>query len=300
MNLPLMLPLASLIEWMGIPELASEHGAMIDHMLNAVHYFMLILFVGWTAFFFYVIWRFRRKKQPQAKYHGIRSHFSTHLEIGVVIVEVMLLIGFAFPLWANRVQEFPTGGNPVVVRATGWQFGWTFQYPGQDMNFGPRSETMVTPTNNIGLDWREESARDDIVVSRTMVVPVNRPVIIQLTSLDVIHNFALPNMRIASDAIPGSEIPMWFTPTKTGVYDVVCGQLCGSGHYAMQGVLEVVTAEEYEEWVKAGSETALKTNTDTYETAVEEGTLPVDKPKKGDKSHGDQVKKGGDHQETAH
>ncbi len=281
-------PLANLVQWMGLPELASEHGAMIDHMLNAVHWFMLVLFVGWTAFFVYVLWRFRQKRQPKADYHGIKSHFSTHLEIGVVLVEVMLLIGFAFPLWAKRVNEFPVDGNPVLLRATGWQFGWTFHYPGNDMTFGPRSETMLTGgVGDIGLDWRDDTARDDIVVRQTMTVPVNRPVIIQLGSLDVIHNLAFPNMRIAQDAIPGGEIPMWFTPTKTGTYDIVCGQLCGGGHYAMQGFIEVVSGDEYATWVKSQSDTALATNTETYNKAVEENTLPVDKPKKGkDDGHG--------------
>jgi len=276
------MPLANLVQWMGLPELASEHGAMIDHMLNAVHWFMLILFIGWTAFFFYVLWRFRRRRNPKADYHGIKSHFSTHLEIGVVIVEVLLLIGFAFPLWAQRVNDFPLDeGNPVVVRATGWQFGWTFHYPGSDMQFGPRSEKMLTGgAGDIGLDWRDETARDDVIVQRTVTLPVNQPAIIQLSSLDVIHNLALPNMRIAQDAIPGSEIPMWFTPTKTGQFDIVCGQLCGSGHYAMQGVVEVLDGGEYADWIKQQSETALKQNNAKYEKALEEGTLPVDEEEK--------------------
>jgi cytochrome c oxidase subunit 2 len=81
-------------------------------------------------------------------------------------------------------------------------------------------------------------------------VPVNRPVIIELSSKDVIHNFCLPHMRVAQDAIPGQIIPMWFKPIKTGTYEVVCGQLCGLGHYSMKGALVVDTPEDYQAWLK--------------------------------------------------
>jgi len=252
-----LLPLANIVQWMGLPELASEHGAMIDHMLNAVHWFMMALFVFWTGFFFYVIFRFRSKKHPKADYHGMRSHFSTHLEFGVVIVEVVLLLGFAFPLWAKRVNAFPVDGRPIQVRATGYQFGWNFHYAGVDRQFGPRSKEMLSGLGDIGLDVREEEAKDDVTVPNLLRVPINRPVIVQLGSLDVIHNLGLLNMRVSQDAIPGQEIPLWFTPTKTGEYEIICGQLCGSGHYSMRAILEVMPAEEYDAWLTQASADAI-------------------------------------------
>ena len=90
---------------------------------------------------------------------------------------------------------------------------------------------------------------------------VDRPVIIELSSKDVIHNFALPHMRMAQDAIPGQVIPMWFKPIKTGNYEVICGQLCGLGHYSMKGMLVVDNPAEYQAWLKeraelSGSQTA--------------------------------------------
>ena len=81
-------------------------------------------------------------------------------------------------------------------------------------------------------------------------VPVDRNVIIDVSSKDVIHNFCLPDMRIAQDAIPGQVIPMWFRPIKTGTFEVVCGQLCGLGHYSMKGTLVVDTPEDYQAWLK--------------------------------------------------
>jgi cytochrome c oxidase subunit 2 len=87
-------------------------------------------------------------------------------------------------------------------------------------------------------------------------VPVDRPVIIELSSRDVIHDFFLTDMRIAADAIPGSQIPMWFTPIKTGTYEVICGQLCGLGHYGMKGTLVVDTPADYQAWLKERAELA--------------------------------------------
>ena len=97
---------------------------------------------------------------------------------------------------------------------------------------------------------------DDIVTAGELHVPVNRPVIAELSSKDVIHDFFLPSMRIGGDAIPGSLIPVWFTPIKTGTYEVICAQLCGLGHYGMKGTLVVDTPQDYEAWLKERAELA--------------------------------------------
>jgi cytochrome c oxidase subunit 2 len=115
---------------------------------------------------------------------------------------------------------------------------------------------LVTSSNPIGLDPNDPASKDDLVTFGELHVPVDRPVIIELSSKDVIHNFCLPHMRIAADAIPGSLIPMWFTPIKAGTYEVICGQLCGLGHYGMKGTLVVDTPADYEAWLKERAELA--------------------------------------------
>jgi cytochrome c oxidase subunit 2 len=137
-----------------------------------------------------------------------------------------------------------------VVHAVGQQFNWNFHLPGPDGQFGRRDVGLVTNSNPLGLDSADAAAKDDIVVLGELHVPVDRPVIIELSSKDVIHNFALPHMRSAQDAIPGQIIPMWFKPIKTGSYEVVCGQLCGLGHYSMKGMLVVDEPAEYQAWLK--------------------------------------------------
>ena len=242
--------LASLNSFLGQPPNASEHGFQIDHILEFSHWFMAALFIGWTAYFIFVLFRFRMRHHPVADHQGVRSGISTHREFSVVLIEAVLLIGFAIPLWAKRVNQFPEAKDAILVHAVGQQFNWTFHLPGPDGQFGRRDVYLVSNTNPLGLDQNDPASRDDIVVGGELHVPVDRSVIIELSSKDVIHNFALPAMRIAQDAIPGSIIPMWFKPIKTGTYEVICGQLCGLGHYSMKGTLVVDSPADYQAWLK--------------------------------------------------
>jgi len=233
---------------LGLPEVASEHGLVVDHMLEMLTWFMLILGIGWSIYFVYCLFRFHRKANPVADYMGVRSHASTHLEIGVVIVEAVLLLGFAFPFWSVRANQFPTGPDVVKVRAVGYQFGWVMHYPGPDGLFGqvnPRHYDLATAEAQAGVDTSDPNAQDDIFLINELLIPVDRPVIVEVTSRDVIHSFALKEMRIAQDAIPGQDIQMWFTPTKTGEYDIICGQLCGDGHARMTATLRVIENDQF-------------------------------------------------------
>lgn len=239
---------------LGMPENAAEHGVFIDQMLEFCHWFMLVLFVGWTGFFLYTLWRFRRKRNPKADYRGVRSHASSHLEVSVILIEAILLLGFALPLWAQRVNEFPTE-DALVVRVVAEQFGYYFHYAGEDGVFGATRADLVSSDNPVGLDRESEGASDDIVNRGEAMIPVNRPVIFQITSKDVIHNVALHDMRVAQDAIPGMEIPMWFTPIREGEFELVCGQLCGVGHTMMRAYVNVVSSEEYDQWVAQAAAT---------------------------------------------
>ena len=251
-----MSSLALINEFLGQPPNASSHGYQIDHILEFCHWFMGALFLGWSAFFIFVLIRFRKGRHPAADHQGVKSGISTHLEFSVVLIEAVLLLGFAIPLWAKRVNQFPPGKDALLVHVVGQQFSWTFHLPGPDGQFGRRDASLVNNSNPIGLDPNDPAGKDDIVTVGELHVPVDRPVITELSSKDVIHDFFLPDMRIAADAIPGSLIPMWFTPVKTGTYEVICGQLCGLGHSGMKGTLVVDTPADYQAWLKERAELA--------------------------------------------
>jgi cytochrome c oxidase subunit 2 len=239
-----------LSKYLGMPFDASAHGHQIDFMMGMVHWLMLFLFLVWAPFFIYTLVRFRKKKNPVANYVGSKSKLSTYLEVGIVVAEVALLFGFAFPQWAYLKNDFPPEAEATRVHVVAEQFAWNFHYPGPDGIFGQRSVDLVdTALNPLGLDPNDPNGGDDIATVNELHLPVNKPVIIQLSSKDVIHSFALPTMRIKQDAMPGLTIPIWFEPVKTGEWEISCAQLCGLSHYRMRGFITVESEEEFAAWL---------------------------------------------------
>jgi cytochrome c oxidase subunit 2 len=241
---------AVLIEALDIAPNASEHGYAIDTMMEMLFWFMLLLFMTWGSFYAYMLVRFRQSRQPKALYAGAATHFPSKVEGGIAVFEVVILLSFATPLWSLRTDQFPTGPDVTHLRAVGEQFLWNFQYTGADGKFGKRNSAYVTAANPLGLDKNDPAGLDDLTTRNEMHLPVNKPVIVDVMSKDVIHDFCIPNMRSAQDAIPGSVIPLWFKPIKEGTYEIVCAQLCGSGHSAMRGVLVVESQAKYDAWYK--------------------------------------------------
>lgn len=246
-------------ELLGLPENFSAHGGQVDHLLDVIHWFMIALFVGWTAFFFVCIYKFWHRRSPKASYDGVRNHISSHMEVAVIIIEAVLLLGFAFPLWADRVDSWDKVQemDPVRVRVVGWQFGWTYHYPGLDGKFGRTDAALIDGSNDLGIDYTDPNSHDDFIAP-VLKLPTNRPAVLNIGTKDVIHNYHIVPMRVQQDAIPGKEIPMWFTPVKPMETYVICGQLCGEGHANMIGTMEVVPEKDYDTWATAQSETSLK------------------------------------------
>jgi len=251
-------------DWLGLPALASAQGGQIDGLIGWTHVFMLILFVGWGGFFAYTLVRFRRSRHPVANYAAVNSHASSYLEIGVAVVEGILLFGFSIPLWAARGDHVPPESEALVVQVTAEQFAWNVRYAGPDGVFGRTDIKLIdVQTNPLGLDRSDPAAKDDITTLNQLYLPVNKPIIVRLRSKDVIHSFNVPEFRVKQDAIPGFTIPVWFVPdvttaemrTRTGnpefQYEIACAQLCGLGHFRMRGFVTVQSAEDYQKWMAA-------------------------------------------------
>jgi cytochrome c oxidase subunit 2 len=235
-------------ELLGLPPQASAHAADVDQLIVLVHWIMAILFVGWGAFFLYTLVRFRQSRNAKADYEGVKSHNSSYLEIAVAVIEAVLLIGFAIPAWATRVGDPPTDRPPTLVRVVAKQFEWHIHYPGADGIFGRTTNDLISPTNAIGLDRSDPSAVDDLYTINQLNLPVDTPVLVHLSTQDVIHSFGISSMRVKQDAIPGQEIPVWFEPTMTGDFEINCSQLCGLGHYRMRGFVKIQTQTEFQAW----------------------------------------------------
>jgi cytochrome c oxidase subunit II len=250
-------------KFLHLPMLASEHGERMDNLMMYVHWLMLVLLVGWSIFFIYTLARFRESRSPRGNYAGVRGHFSNYLEGGVVLVEGILLLGFAVPLWAQVVDNRPDEAESTVIRVMGRQFNWMAHYPGVDGKMGRQDPALSNASDPFGVDREgDPDAADDVVVQGNIVVPVNKHVIAHITSLDVIHSFAVKSMRVCQDAIPGMTIPTWFKPVKVGEYKITCAQLCGNSHYGMFGTLKVVSQEEYDLWLADQSDKARSAGTE--------------------------------------
>jgi cytochrome c oxidase subunit 2 len=252
---------------LGLPAAASEHAHRMDVALGWVHVLMAVLFVGWSLYFIYVLARFRKSRNPKANHAGAKGTWSKAIEIGVVIFEGFLLIGLSMPLWAERVSAFPDTTRSTEVRVIGEQFAWNVHYPGEDGVFGSTSiDLMDSASNPVGLDRSDPNAKDDITTVNQLHLPVDKPAIVHVMSKDVIHSFALQEMRIKQDAVPGLSIPVWFVPTVTTEemreikgnpeynYEIACAQLCGLGHYRMRGFMTIHTQEGFDAWMAEQAE----------------------------------------------
>jgi cytochrome c oxidase subunit 2 len=161
--------------------------------------------------------------------------------------------------WFKITGEAPK--DAVLVEVTGHQFGWEFRYPGPDGILGKKDYKLTKGANSLGVDFSDSASLDDIHVSGTMHIPVNRPVKLVINSQDVIHDVGLSHFRMKMDAVPGIPTTMWFTPiyttdemkTRTGnpnfVYEISCDQMCGKGHFSMRGVIVVDSEKDYEKWL---------------------------------------------------
>jgi len=250
-----------MLQLLGMPPAASAHAGDIDQMISLVHWLMLVLFVGWGIFFVFVLVKFRRGANPTASYVGAKGKVAKSTEVAVALVEVLLLVFYAIPAWAKRVTNFPSGNDAIIVRVVGEQFAWNVQYPGADGKFGRTDPKLVSADNPLGLDRKDPDAKDDITTINQLNIPVGHPVLVHLSSKDVIHSFGLYEMRIKQDAVPGLEMPVWFVPTVTTddmraklkdpmfQYEITCSQLCGLGHYRMRGFITVQSEADYQKWM---------------------------------------------------
>jgi cytochrome c oxidase subunit II len=248
-------------DWLTLPELASRHGEDVDRLLQGVHFAMLLLFVGWTYYLFAALWRFRAKRNPRANPAGVKTIVFV-LVVGIVVVEeAVTLFGVAIPLWNKNMADYPDEKQATVVRVTAQQFTWNARYAGRDGKFGAQSHALVSASNPLGYVPGDEASKDDVVPPlkdiRVPLEPIDadrdgvqdvdslgrpqfKPVLIHLTSKDVIHSFKVLSLRICQDAIPGMSIPIHFMPTREGKYVITCAQLCGNGHATMIGWLTVM------------------------------------------------------------
>ncbi|OGX38746.1 MAG: hypothetical protein A3G91_03505 [Omnitrophica WOR_2 bacterium RIFCSPLOWO2_12_FULL_50_9] len=233
-----------------LPVVASAHGHKIDMEIYLVHLLMFLLFAAWALFFVIVLFKFRKKRNPQADYSGVKFPVAIFFAVAVALFEAVLLMGFSIPFLAEQVNALPNRPDTIEVRVVAEQFAWNIHYPGLDGVFGKTDVRFLDKQSNpVGLDPHDPKAKDDIVTINQLHLPIGRPALIHLRAKDVMHSFSIPVMRVKQDIIPGMSVATWFTPTQTGQFEIACAQLCGLGHYRMKGFLTVHSREDFDKWL---------------------------------------------------
>lgn len=260
-----------------LPIAASSYAGSIDFGIWLLHAAMFGIFILWGAFFIYLLVKYRARpgvsairedhddtpahitvpdsfsKFPFAQmlYRNKGELKSLIPDMIIMTFEIALIVFYAIPVWNNIKAKTPDTTDAVKMEIVAEQFGWSVHYAGPDGKLGPRKIDLVHFSNPIGLDRNDPASADDVVMGNELRLPVDKTVLIDLYSKDVIHSFFVPEFRIKQDAMPGMKIPVWITPNKIGHFEMTCAQLCGFAHSLMRGEVYVQTQEEYDAWYKS-------------------------------------------------
>ncbi len=233
----------------GLPIQASTYAGKIDMGLSILHGVMFLIFGLWAIYLVWCLIRYRKKEGVPAQYSHKATWTSLIPDGAVLFFEIWLIFAVGIPVYSHIKKDLPPKEKATEVRIIAEQFAWTIHYPGADGQFGKVSPSLVNSDNPLGLDESDAASTDDIVSVNNLYIPLGKPVLVQLSSKDVIHSFFIPEFRIKQDVVPGMKIPIWFEPNMLGQFEIGCAQLCGTGHYRMRGDVYVQTPKEFEDWL---------------------------------------------------
>ena len=204
------------------------------------------VFVGVCLFMAYCVWRYRYRPDRRAEYEPENKKLEWRLT-WLTSLGVAVLLAPGLLVW-NQFVTVPK--NAFNVEVVAYQWGWNYRLPGEDSILGKTDAKLVSYENPYGLNLNDPNGKDDIIVQDAdLHLQIDQPVKINLRSLDVIHNFYVPQFRAKMDTLPGIVSYYWFTPTKTGKYEILCAEFCGTGHYAMRGTVLVDEKKDYNNWL---------------------------------------------------
>lgn len=261
---------------------ASAHGGSIDSLFNYTLFFTGIVFIITHILLFWYTYKYRSLPGRKALFQPHNNTLEIVWTIVPAVVMTFLVVN-GLVIWNDVMPDVSPEDEYLEIEATGYQFAWDIRYPGADNKLAAKDFRLIDPaTNPLGIDWADDKAIDDIVLSGAdnIVLPVDTTIRVRITAKDVLHNFYLPHFRVKMDAIPGlptyfifepitttkefrrnlREYPEWrqpYDPTDPESkerweefnFELACAELCGTGHWSMKRIVEVVTREEYNEWL---------------------------------------------------
>ncbi|MFI0844617.1 cytochrome c oxidase subunit II [Mesorhizobium sp. IMUNJ 23232] len=228
----------------------ASNWSYIDHTLVITFWITGAVFAAVVLFMAYCVFRFRHKEGAKAAYEPESKRLEWWLTAVTAVGVTAMLVPGLF-VWSQFVTV-PEDATDVEVVAQQWQ--WSFRLPGADGKLGTSDSRLVGPENPLGVNPNDPNGQDDVVVEAAdLHLPIDKPVKMLLRSIDVLHDFYVPEFRAKMDMVPGSVTYFWFTPTRTGTFEVLCAELCGTGHGFMRGVVMVDSAEDYQAWLQQQS-----------------------------------------------
>ena len=229
--------------WWWTP-IASNWG-YIDDTIIITFWITGTVFIAVILFMAYCVLRFKHKEGQRANYEPENKKLEWWLT-GLTAIGVAGMLAPGLFVW-NQYVSVPEGADVVEVMGQQWQ--WSYRYPGEDGVLGTSDARLIDSDNPFGVNPNDPNGQDDILVEGDdLHLPIDRPVKMLLRSIDVLHDFYVPQFRAKMDLVPGAVTYFWLTPTRTGSFDILCAELCGTGHHIMRGTVVVDNAADFDEW----------------------------------------------------
>jgi len=227
-------------------DVASNWGSM-DDTITLTFWIGGGVFVAVCLFMVYCVFKFSYKPDRRAEYKPEDNKLEKILIIATTL-GVAALLAPGLIVW-NQFINVPK--NAIHVDVMAWQWGWQYRLPGEDGKLGNTKVVNINDSNPFGIILEDPNGKDDVLIQSDAIhLKNNRPVKILLRSVDVLHNWYVPQFRAKMDAVPGTITYYWFEPNKVGEYEVLCAEYCGVGHYGMRGRVFVKSEQDYENWLQ--------------------------------------------------
>jgi cytochrome c oxidase subunit 2 len=219
----------------------------IDDTIIITFWITGAVFFAVVAFMAYCVLRFRHREGHKAAYEPENRKLEWWLTGGTAVGVAAMLIPGLF-VW-HQFVTVPADASEIEVMGQQWR--WGFRLPGKDGRMGTADVRHVSADNPLGLNPDDKNGQDDVVIeSGDLHLQIGKPVKVLLRSVDVLHNFYVPEFRAKMDMVPGSVTYFWFTPTRTGTFDVLCAELCGLAHAQMRAQVVVQEEPAYQAWLQ--------------------------------------------------
>jgi cytochrome c oxidase subunit II len=230
--------------WWWTP-IASNWG-YVDDTIIITFWITGVVFIAIIVFMAYCVFRYRHQEGRRAVYEPENKKMEWWLT-GLTTVGVAGMLTPGLFVW-DQFVTVPKEATEFEVLGQQWQF--SFRLPGKDGVLGTSDSRNISSDNPFGLNPNDPNGRDDVLIeSGELHLPLDKPVKALLRSIDVLHDFYVPEFRAKMDMVPGMVTYFWFTPTRTGTFDVLCFELCGVGHYAMRSKVVVEEENAYQAWL---------------------------------------------------